>query len=102
MMKEISTGYALLAGFLIFRRHRFLRTEMDKSNRPHFVFAYTAELETDIQEFKGGDPLCPCRTMERILTPLHRSANAMRRKVTHKDSRQCDGGMEERQCRTDQ
>lgn len=76
-MKEFSTGYALLAAFLIYRKQSFLRTEIDESGKARFVFADAAGIGIDLKEFEG-DPAVPCRTLARILAPLRREADAMR------------------------
>jgi hypothetical protein len=78
--QEFSTSYPLLAAFLIYRKHRFLRTEMDELGRPLFVFADAAGIALDVQDFESSDPAVPCRTLARILAPLRREATAMRRR----------------------
>ncbi len=79
-MKEFSTSYPLLAAFLIYRKHHYLRTEMDQLGRPMFAFEDAAGIALDVKDFEGSDPAVPCRTLARILAPLRREATAMRRR----------------------
>jgi len=78
--ETFSASYPLLAAFLIYRKHRFLRTEMDELGRPMFVFQDAAGIALDVRDFYDSDPAVPCRTLARILAPLRREANGMRRR----------------------
>jgi len=76
--RNFSTDYSLLAAFLIYRRHRFLQTELDESGRPRFVFEDADRIDLDVKDF-DSDPAVPIRTLARIMAPLRREANAIRR-----------------------
>ena len=56
-----------------------MRTELDEAGRPRFVFADCDRIAIDLEDF-DVDPAVPIRTLARIMAPLRREANALRRR----------------------
>jgi hypothetical protein len=75
--KEFSTCNALLAAFLIYRKRRFLRIELNERGKPQFVFEADVEITVNEKAFRD-DCVAPVRTLARILAPLRREADALR------------------------
>jgi hypothetical protein len=90
-MKEFSTAYALLAAFLVYRKHRLLRTELDDKGKPQFVFEDDERIPASEKAFRD-DCAAPVLTVARIFNPLRRQADSLRNKFREQQKRRTQNG----------